>query len=148
MKMNQFLAILLTPLLISSCDDVGNQVEPSLKIQTSAAQYRSSDTVGFTIRNTYPVETYIPACNLKLTYFLQSLDNGVWQDRFPVNIGPCLHVYPAYLILPSSRSLSQQLPLVSLSSVAAGTYRIKIEYRLPDQTTVDYAHSNIFKITE
>ncbi len=117
-----------------------------LVVQTSAEQYRQSDTVWFTVLNKNSSESRIPACNLRPMYWLQHLEDGVWRDYSRINEGPCLALFPFTLLLAPERKILDQLPLETLDSLQAGAYRIRVEYSMTGSATPEDAYSNGFQI--
>ena len=138
--------ILVLGLHISACSDVNSPVVSQLTVQTASQQYRTSDTLRFTIANFLRTETHVLACNLKLSYWLQDLDGSTWRDRHLINLGPCLALHVLYVVLVPNQSRSVQLELTTLPSLAAGKHRIRIGFRFPGQSQLQFSHSDTFDI--
>jgi hypothetical protein len=147
MKTTCVLMLMSAALFASSCSDIGDQATHELNVRTAGEQYRVTDTVRFSVVNSFERESQIAACNLRLTYWLQKLDNGMWQDYYSVNIGPCLALYAPYVVLPPQQSLIEQLALNQLQSLQAGKYRLKIKYTVASDTTRQLTYSNVFDVS-
>ncbi len=136
--------ILCIPLLSFACSDLGNQ--PEAIVLASAFPLSQSDTIQISILNAYHSDVYLTACNFKLTCWIQQLSGALWQDRSSLNAGPCLSIYPSYIILAPNKVLSQPLSDASLKALSPGDYRIRIEYRLSQDTTIQNSFTNDFQL--
>lgn len=140
--------VLSTIALLSACTDLGDQVPPELSVTTKSLRYRSDDTLRFDIVNSLSANCYLISCNRELTFWLQGFNGDAWIDLVPVNIGPCLDFGARNIILIPGQSITERLPLETLSVLLPGRHRIKIEYIRSAEATVKYAHSNPFEIED
>jgi hypothetical protein len=138
---------IVTLVTLASCTDLGDQPFDGLAIQTSAARYRTSDTLRVTVTNKGGSACLVASCNATLTYYIEILDQGTWKDRDSINIGPCLALYGPIVLTPGA-TCSATLPLARRLPNPTGKCRIRSEYQGPGQNVWQRFYSKVFELTE
>jgi hypothetical protein len=139
--------IIVWMLNIQSCTGIVDQEMPlpGIHIRTASQSYSIIDTVDFTVVNSFTKELNVKAC-CSLTYWLEIFENNTWRNHSIIH-DECVALCDHYIKIDPEDILFEQLPLVNLSAVIPGTYRIKIEYYVSGKSEIACAYSNSFKLT-